>query len=131
MYVADRESHRVQIFDREGRFESQWVNMHRPCALFISEEQHVYVGEIGAGMSVNRDLPNIGPRISVYDTGGKRLARMGLGFGQEPGQFIAPHGMCVDSRGDLYVGEVAWTCMNLLDEPADGIRSFQKLVKVG
>ena len=26
-----------------------------------------------------------------------------------PGNFIAPHGICVDSRGDLYVSEVTHT----------------------
>ncbi|MCX8213031.1 MAG: peptidyl-alpha-hydroxyglycine alpha-amidating lyase family protein [SAR202 cluster bacterium] len=131
VYVADRENHRVQIFDSNGKFETQWVNMHRPCAIYISEEQHVYVGELGTEMKVNRELPNIGPRISVYDNNGKRLARVGeSGLGTALGQFIAPHGMCVDSRGDLYLGEVAWTNMNNLGLPSEGVRSFQKLVKV-
>jgi hypothetical protein len=81
-------------------------------------------------MNVNRDMPNIGPRISVYDTGGKRLARIGhLGLGTAPGQFVAPHGLCLDSRDDLYMGEVAWTHMNNSGTPSPGIRSFQKLVK--
>ncbi len=131
VYVADRENHRVQIFDSNGRYETQWVNMHRPCALYISPDQHVYVGELGAGMKVNIDLPNIGPRISVYDTSGRLLARMGAGFGEGPGQFMAPHGMCLDSRGDLYLGEVAWTNLNNIGAPRDGVRSFQKLARVG
>ena len=29
VYVADRESHRVQIFDGNGRYEAQWNNLHR------------------------------------------------------------------------------------------------------
>ena len=131
VYVADRENHRVQIFDSNGRYETQWVNMHRPCTVYVSPDQHVYVGELGAGMKVNIDLPNIGPRISVYDTSGKLLARMGTGFGEGLGQFMAPHGMCLDSRGDLYLGEVAWTNLNNIGAPADGVRSFQKLAKVG
>ena len=132
VYVADRENHRVQIFDDSGKFQDQWVSMHRPCAIFISEEQHVYIGELGAGMNVNRNMPNIGPRISVYDTSGQRLARIGhLGFGTDTGQFVAPHGICLDSKDDLYLGEVAWTHMNNTGEPSPGIRSFQKLVKAG
>ena len=132
VYVADRENHRVQIFDSRGRFETQWVNMHRPCTVYISDEQDVYVGELGAGMNVNRDMPNIGPRISVFDTAGERRARIGdLGYGTGQGQFCAPHGICVDSRGDIYVGEVAWTNAKNSGDEADGIRSFQKLVKTG
>ena len=130
VYVADRENHRVQVFDSRGRYETQWVNLHRPCALYISDEQHVYIGELGYGMSVNRDHPNIGPRITVMDTSGERLAVVGhLGFGQDVGQFMAPHGLCLDSRDNIYLGEVAWTNANNNNLPADGVRSFQKLVK--
>ena len=131
VYVADRENHRVQVFDSNGRFETQWVNLHRPCALYISREQHVYIGELGSGMNVNQRLPNIGPRLTVMSTKGERLARVGhLGYGQGEGQFIAPHGISVDSKGDVYVGEVARTNLNNMGEPADGVRSFQKLRKV-
>ena len=35
VYVADRENHRVQVFDGEGRYETQWNNLHRPCGLFM------------------------------------------------------------------------------------------------
>ncbi len=81
-------------------------------------------------MSVNRDHPNIGPRITVMDTSGERLAVVGhLGFGQDVGQFMAPHGLCLDSRDNIYVGEVAWTNANNNNLPAAGVRSFQKLVK--
>ena len=104
VYVADRENHRIQIFDANGKYETQWVNMHRPCTIYVSKEQHVYVSELGWGMDVNRNLPNIGPRISVYDTSGKRLARVGdMGMGTAPGQFVAPHGMCLDSRDNIYI----------------------------
>ena len=133
VYVADRENHRVQIFDSSGGFETQWVNMHRPCAIHVSEDQNVYVGELGWGMPVNRNVPNIGPRVSVYDTGGELLARIGhLGFGQEAGQFTAPHGLSTDSKGNLYVGEVSWTNLNNLGQlPDRPVRSLQKLVKLG
>ena len=30
VYVADRENHRVQVFDGNGRYETQWKNLHRP-----------------------------------------------------------------------------------------------------
>ena len=35
VYVADRENHRIQVFDPHGRFETQWVNMARPSGLYI------------------------------------------------------------------------------------------------
>ena len=131
VYVADRESHRVQVFDSNGNFETQWVNLHRPCALFISEEQHVYIGELGSAMKVNQSLPNIGPRITIMNTRGERLARLGhLGYGTGVGQFIAPHGISLDSHGDIYLSEVAWTEKYNRGEQPQKIRSLQKLVKV-
>ena len=78
-------------------------------------------------MGVNRNMPNIGPRISVMNTAGKVLARIGDGFGLEVGQFIAPHGVCVDSHGSIYVGEVAYTNLSHHETPPDDVRSFQKL----
>ena len=110
VYVADRENQRIQVFDSRGTYQAQCNDMHRPCALYISEDQYVYVGELGAGMNVNRDVPNIGPRISIYNTNGELVTRLGdLGYGLGPGQFIAPHGICLDSSGNIYLGEVAHT----------------------
>lgn len=132
VYVADRENHRVQVFDRNGRFETQWPNVHRPCALYISESQNIYIGELGWGMNVNRYTPNIGPRISVVNTMGELQARIGhLGFGPEVGQFIAPHGICLDSKSNIYVGEVARTNLRNYtgQESTEDIRCLQKLAK--
>ena len=113
VYVADRESHRVQVFDGAGRYETQWNNLHRPSGLYMPPGQCpiCYVGECGPVLPVNRDSPNLGPRVSIVANDGTLLARFGdvNGAGNEPGQFISPHGIAVDSRGDVYVGEVSAT----------------------
>jgi hypothetical protein len=113
VYVADRENHRVQVFDGNGKYEAQWQNLHRPCALCCcgGKQPTFVVGELGSGMPVNRHVPNIGPRLSIVDATGKRIARLGgeAGPGIESGKFLAPHGLALDSRGDIYVGEVGVT----------------------
>ena len=135
VYVADRENHRVQVFDGDGRFETQWHDMHRPSGLFMERggEGRFYVGEIGGALPVNYDVPNIGPRVSIYSHRGERLARLGDRLaGLEPGQFVSPHGLAVDSRGDIYVGEVSYTNWGnrYKGQPLPpGLRSLQKLVK--
>ena len=69
------------------------------------------------------------------DGKGKLLARLGgeAGPGLETGKFIAPHGLAVDSRGDIYVGEVSYTEFPRLF-PDQAIpwrmRSLQKLEKL-
>lgn len=131
VYVADRENHRVQIFDRNGKYETQWNNLHRPCALYISKDQLVYVGELGSGLSVNRNMPNIGPRITILNTKGVKLTTLGSsGWGLNPGQFIAPHGIAVDSQENLYLSEVSWTNLKSLGCEQNNVRSFQKLERI-
>ena len=52
VYVADRENNRLQVFDGNGKYETQWNNMHRPCALYMDtthKEPICYVGELGPG----------------------------------------------------------------------------------
>jgi DNA-binding beta-propeller fold protein YncE len=137
VYVADRENHRVQVFDGNGKYETQWNNLHRPCGLFCcrGKSPTFVIGELGPGMPVNLKAPNLGPRLSIVDAEGKLLARLGGkdGPGLEPGKFLAPHGLALDSRGDIYVGEVAYTNWktSFPDTPQPKtIRSLQKLARV-
>lgn len=91
--VADRENHRVQIFDGDGAFVDQWTDLRQPMDLFIDAADAVHVAEAQQ-------------RVSVYSLDGDLLGRWGE-KGTAPGQFSdSPHGICVDSRGDVYVGEV-------------------------
>ncbi|MDD5082730.1 MAG: peptidyl-alpha-hydroxyglycine alpha-amidating lyase family protein [Dehalococcoidales bacterium] len=97
IWVTDRENNRIQMFDTEGKFVSQWTDVVRPTAVFIDAADTVYVSELGL-------------RVSIFDVKGKLLARWGSdGKDQAGGLFVAPHTIAVDSRGDIYVGEVART----------------------
>jgi len=135
VYVADRENHRVQVFDGNGRYETQWHNMHRPCGLCMETgaDPLCYIGELGPGMKINRETPNLGPRISILNNKGELLARIGdIHRGMAPNQFLAPHGLAVDSRGDIYVGEVSYTNWpSISDEPVPRhLRTLRKLIRV-
>ena len=137
VYVADRENHRVQVFDGNGKYETQWNNLHRPCGLFMPPGKCpvCYIGELGAVQPVSRNVPNLGPRVTIVDNTGQRISRLGgLGPGLGPTEFLAPHGLTVDSRGDLYIGEVSWTNwpQTFRDKPRpDNLRSLHKFRKVG
>ncbi|HYZ62447.1 MAG TPA: peptidyl-alpha-hydroxyglycine alpha-amidating lyase family protein [Acetobacteraceae bacterium] len=137
VYVADRENHRIQVFDPNGRYETQWNNLHRPCGLYMPPGrcQHCFVGELGPAMGVNRQAPNLGPRVTILDHTGKRVGRFGgLHAGLGADEFIAPHGIAVDRHGDIYVGEVSWTQWPQLwpdQAMPDDLRSLRKFRKVG
>jgi DNA-binding beta-propeller fold protein YncE len=135
VYVADRENHRVQVFDGNGRYETQWHNMHRPCGFCMETgaDPLCYIGELGPGMKINRETPNLGPRISILNNKGELLARIGdIHRGMAPNQFLAPHGLAVDSHGDIYVGEVSYTNWpSISDEPVPRhLRTLRKLIRV-
>lgn len=93
VYVADRQNHRIQIFNSQGEYLDQWNGFRQPCTVFIDAEDHVYVPELQA-------------RMSILNKDGELIARWGEERSKEPGLFFGPHCACVDSRGDLYVGEV-------------------------
>ncbi len=137
VYVADRESHRIQVFDVNGRFETQWHTVHRPSALCLPRSgcPHCYVGELGPALPLTRDFPNLGPRLSVLDMTGKVLARIGAATpGLAPDQFIGPHGLAVDSHRDVYVGEVSrtfWSGFWPETPIPDGVRCLRKLRRIG
>jgi DNA-binding beta-propeller fold protein YncE len=137
IYVADRENHRVQVFDGNGKYETEWHNLHRPCGMFMEAKRNplCYIGEIGPTLPINRDVPNLGPRISIVDHQGNLLCRFGAEKAgtERADQFVAPHGMAVDSRGDLYVGEVSyasWTQVFPNREMPKGLNTLRKLVRV-
>jgi sugar lactone lactonase YvrE len=91
--VADRANDRVQVFNTDGMFLTEWTGLGWPNDLYVDENDHVYIAEAHQG-------------ISVFDLDGNLLARWGKG--PDSGEPFAdmPHGLCVDSHGDLYVAEV-------------------------
>lgn len=131
VYVADRENHRVQIFNTEGKVQEMWNNIWKPCGICIGNDGNLYIGEL-CGDEYFADAPDVGHRISIYTLEGKLLARLGdSAMGEGHGQFLAPHGVALDSHGDVYIAEVSWTMVASLKEPAVEMRSLQKLAKNG
>jgi sugar lactone lactonase YvrE len=102
--VCDRENFRVQFFTVDGEFlDLIWI--HRPIAI-REHDGLLYVAESGPNARF-KSLPNLGHRVSILDLDGNLVRRFGA---PEPGtglgEFVAPHGIDVDSRGDVYVAEV-------------------------
>lgn len=114
VWVPDRENHRIQIFNDDGEFLTQWRNTCHPTDIRIDKNDIVYVSE----------LCN---RVSIYTIDGKLLARWSNeGHDVNDLLFTAPHTMAADSKGDIYVGEVARTHAKV----DRGSRVIQKFAKI-
>ncbi len=91
--IVDRQNGRVQHFTPDGAYLGEWSGLDSPNDLYIDPQEHVFIAEGGG-------------RVTIMTLDGAILARWGE-RGAVPGQFAAsPHSCWVDSRGDLYVGEV-------------------------
>ena len=129
IYIADRENYRIQVFDANGKFITMWNNVHRPDGICLDSEGNFFIGELN-GTSFVADCPGLGHRISIYNLEGKLLTRFGdPEEGEGPTQFIAPHAAAVDSRGDLYVGDVAYTIRGRHMDPPRQLKSFRKFAR--
>ena len=89
----------------------------------------VRVGEtLATGARAAEPLP---ARFSILSLEGEVLARWGGPDPCAPGSFCAPHGVCVDSRGDLYVAEVSWTAQGRFGLVPPDCHTLQKFVRIG
>jgi DNA-binding beta-propeller fold protein YncE len=126
--VCDRENNRVQMFTIDGEFIRQWM-VHKAVAVFAGrgDDTNLYIAEQGPA-AVQRGVANIGNRVGIYTRDGDLIQRIGAPhFGQEPDQFLWPHSVAVDSRGDIYIAEVSFVEWGRhQDPPVDNPASLRK-----
>ena len=93
VYILDRTNLRCEIFNSNGEYLTEWGDLRSPNDLFIDADDVIHIAEAEQ-------------RISIMTTAGEVIGRWGE-QGTGPGQFSdAPHGIWIDSHGDLYVSEV-------------------------
>jgi len=135
VYVADRENSRIQFFTSDGRYAGEWTDVARPCQVFIDRDGWFYVAELGyrAGRwpgTGTHQPGETGGRVSVFDRSGTLLTRWGGGEHPcAPGDFFAPHDICVDSHGDVYVAEVTLSAGGRAGAVPGDCHSFQKFIR--
>jgi sugar lactone lactonase YvrE len=135
VFVCDRENDRIQIFSRSGELLAMWTNLARPGDLLIDPIGRVFVGE----MAWNTDETHMDGRpfaesrsaqVSIRDLAGNVLTQWGGADPCAPASFASPHGMWLDSRGNLYVGEVTHTALSRSNRWHPGCHSIQKFSRL-
>jgi DNA-binding beta-propeller fold protein YncE len=113
VYVADRENNRIQVFNSQGEFVAKWEGARQPNDLVIVDEKYMFMAECGH-------------RVSVWNLDGNMLGQWGQDEGpsNDAGLFMLPHGIAVDSRGVVYVGEVCDTATRF-DRGSRAVQKFE------
>jgi DNA-binding beta-propeller fold protein YncE len=92
VWIADREpNHCIQVFDVDGNLLDHWKGRTCPCGLYIDNDGTVFVAE--------------GWSVTILTSKGEFLSNVPLKISPDDAGHGA-HSVWVDSRGDLYVGEV-------------------------
>jgi DNA-binding beta-propeller fold protein YncE len=105
--VCDRENFRIQIFTTDGEYLNAWY-CHHPDGITCFDGM-LYVAELGPPWHQGGKA-KLGNRVSIFDPAGSLVGRFGNAYaGAGADQFLAPHGIAVDSSGDVYVAEVSWS----------------------
>jgi hypothetical protein len=96
VFVNDRQNHRVQVFDENGKFLNQWSFGPPPSDIHL-----IYIGKDRALWAFDRGTS----KMLKYDLNGNFLYSWGT-WGDFPGGFWGVHGISVDQEGNFYVAEV-------------------------
>jgi hypothetical protein len=98
VYVNDRENHRIQVFDENGKFLDQWRTGDPPSHIYSiyigSDHKYLWAADSGTW------------KLVKWDLNGKYLYSFGF-QGDAPGGFWGVHQFDVDQEGNLYVAEVS------------------------
>ncbi len=104
IYVADRRGNRIQVFDQSGAFVSEKI-----IAPMTLASGSAFVIALSADADQEWLYLADGTNHKVWILNRRSLevvGEFGRG-GRQVGQFLRPHGMSVDSQGNLYVGEAS------------------------
>jgi NHL repeat-containing protein len=96
VFVSDRENHRIQVFDENGKFMAMWDLGPYAAAyhLLLTADRHLWISD-GHGTF----------KILEYDLDGKLLYSWGT-WGPLPGEMWGVHEITTDQDGNLYMAEV-------------------------
>jgi DNA-binding beta-propeller fold protein YncE len=116
LYVADRNNARVQVFDQSGRYLDEWRDLIVPWQVVVTPKDEVYVcgstpmrwpGKLALVPGLTLGIPPKDQVLMRFDTTGRARGLWAFPMGTDrPGELSWVHGLGVDSKGNVYLGDV-------------------------
>jgi DNA-binding beta-propeller fold protein YncE len=130
LLICDRENDRIQVFDMAGRFITEWTEIQRPAAVASGPDGMLYVAEMpwlpgDLSYRHGRILIEQPGRVSVLDNRGRQVERW------TTPAMVGPHGIAVDSHGDIYLAEATYSLGINLGRATTAEPTFRKFVRCG
>ena len=114
VYVGDRDNKRIQVFDSDGNFKTQFTNVGSPYAICITlgSPQYLYTSNSNPSTSMDNG------EIYKMTLDGKVLGKFGTA-GKLLKEFGTVHEMDCRTENEVYVGEITnWRVQKLTLRPA-------------
>jgi NHL repeat. len=105
LYVIDGSNHRIQKFDRDGKFLLTWGSFGSADGQFIFRNGADHPGAIAIDVQGLVYVADYNGFIQIFDSQGKFLRKWGRGNGTGDGQFVSPRCMGVDRQGNIYIAD--------------------------
>ncbi len=102
VYVADRGNKRIQVFDNDGNFKTEYRNIGAPLALCITPGPHQY---LYSSNSVESSGDTGGGEIYKLELDGTVLGKFGSA-GKGPKEFGTVHAIDCQSANEIYAGDL-------------------------
>jgi streptogramin lyase len=116
VYVGDRGNRRIQVFDNDGNFKTQYTNVGAPWAVCITPGPHQYLYSSNSNGTASMD----DGEIYKMELDGRILGKFGRG-GKLLKEFGSVHEIDCRNPNELYVGEITnWRVQKLkLSSPSN------------
>jgi DNA-binding beta-propeller fold protein YncE len=110
VYVADSGNRRIQVFDGNGTFKTQYANVGAPAAICLSSGAHQYL--YSSNSNAPEDFDNNG-EIYKMELDGTVVGKFGK-VGKQLKEFGTVNGIDCRNESELYVAELAnWRVQRL------------------
>ena len=112
IYVCDRRADQIQVFNKQGDLQQVIYAPHVPLSENSDRTSGIRGDTVVLDFSADADQQYLyvvnqnSMTVEVLDRRrGEWITRFGEGPGRYPGQFELPHGIAVDTDGNVYVAE--------------------------